>query len=98
VTAFDPLWARAVQRRTGMKGVQSFEELICWQRANEVKLGVYALSRSNVVRRDVKFRDQIRDAAAGGPRLIAEGFGRYLPAESSTCGGRMEKFRRPRTT
>ena len=64
-----------------MKGVQSFEELICWQRANEVKLGIYALIRSNVVRRDAKFQDQIRDAAAAGPRLIAEGFGRYLPTE-----------------
>jgi four helix bundle protein len=64
-----------------MAGVQSFEELHCWQRAHELKLGVYGLIRSGPVREDVDFRNQIRNAAAGGPRLIAEGCGRYLPKE-----------------
>jgi four helix bundle protein len=64
-----------------MAGVRSFEELHCWQRAHELKVGIYALIRSGRIRDDVDFRDQIRDAAAGGPRLIAEGFGRYLPTE-----------------
>lgn len=73
--------AQPLQQPTNMKGVDSFEELICWQRANEVKLGVYALIRSDVVRRDFTFRDQIRESAACAPRLIAEGFGRYLPTE-----------------
>jgi four helix bundle protein len=73
--------ARAVQRHTSMTGVQSFEELICWQRANELKLGVYALTRAGAVSRDLEFRDQIRNSAAGAPRLIAEGFGRFLPRE-----------------
>jgi four helix bundle protein len=62
-------------------GVRSFDELDAWQLANELKLGVYALTESGSVTRDFKFREQLRDAAASGPRNIAEGFGRYKPPQ-----------------
>ena len=62
-------------------GVRSFDELDAWQLANELKLEVYALTESGSVTRDFKFREQLRDAAASGPRNIAEGFGRYKPPQ-----------------
>ena len=57
------------------------DELDAWQLANELKLGVYALTESGRVTRDFKFCEQLRDAAASGPRNIAEGFGRYKPPQ-----------------
>ena len=60
---------------------RTFDELDAWQLANRLKLGVYALTESGSVTRDFKFCDQLRDAAASGPRNIAEGFGRYKPAQ-----------------
>jgi four helix bundle protein len=47
----------------------------------ELKLAVYELVRSPSSTRDVKFRDQLTESASSAPRLIAEGFGRYYPAE-----------------
>ena len=41
------------------------------------------MTESGRVRRDVKFRNQIRDAAASGPRNIAEGWGRYYPVQNA---------------
>jgi four helix bundle protein len=66
-----------------MAGVRSHKDLVCWQRAYELKLGVYELADRDSVKRDFKFRDQIRDSASSAPRLIAEGYGRYYPAEFS---------------
>jgi len=43
-----------------------FEEISCG----------YRVSDRPIVKRDVKYHEQIRDAAAGGPRTIAEGFAR----------------------
>jgi four helix bundle protein len=56
-------------------------DLICWQRAREVKLLVYQLIRTTSARRDFEFRKQLRESASAAPRLMAEGFGRYYPAE-----------------
>jgi four helix bundle protein len=64
-------------------GVRSYTDLDAWRLANELKLGVYALIQAEAVRRDQDFYRQIRDAAASAPRNIAEGFGRYQPAEFS---------------
>lgn len=58
-----------------------YEELDCWQLANELKLGVYHLTESGSVTRDFDFRDDLRRAAASGPNNIAEGFGRYKPPQ-----------------
>jgi four helix bundle protein len=64
-----------------MAGARSHEDLIVWQLAHQLKLRVYALVKSGPIARDVKLADQLRSAAGSAPRLIAEGFGRYLPGE-----------------
>jgi four helix bundle protein len=62
-------------------GARSHTELIAWQRAYELKVGVYELIRSGRVVSDRAFCDQIRRSSSSAPRNIAEGFGRYLPGE-----------------
>ena len=64
-----------------MAGARHFRELHCWQLSNELKLGIYRLSEQAQVKRDVRFYEQIRDAAASATRNIAEGFGRRTHAE-----------------
>ena len=64
-------------------GARSFTEPECWQLANALKLGIYAMLKADDVRRDFEFRDQIRNAAASAPRNIAEGFGRFVPRDFS---------------
>lgn len=64
-----------------MAGAQSHEELIVWQLAYDLKLRVYALIETGPITRDAKLLDQLRGAASASPRLIAEGFGRYLPGD-----------------
>jgi len=66
-----------------MAGARSHKDLICWQRAYELKLHVYELIRAGTITADVRLREQLRESAAAAPRLIAEGFGRYYPAEFS---------------
>jgi four helix bundle protein len=58
-------------------GVDKYQDLQCWQLANELKREVYALVNNSSARHDLKFRDQIIDSARSGTRNIAEGFGRY---------------------
>jgi four helix bundle protein len=65
----------------GVPGVKRYEDLVCWRLAYELQREVWAITATGAVVRDFKFRDQIRDAAASAPRNIAEGFGRYRPAE-----------------
>jgi four helix bundle protein len=57
--------------------VRRFEDLACWQLANELKIGVYALIASSPARTDRKFCDQIRDSAASAPANLSEAFGWY---------------------
>ena len=63
------------------KGAQSHEELVVWQLSYQLKLGVYELIKASTIRADRNLHDQLRNAARAAPRLIAEGFGRYLPGE-----------------
>lgn len=42
---------------------------------------MYAIIAVPPAKNDFKFCDQIRDSARGGPRAIAEGFGRFRPTE-----------------
>src|SRR5262249_17079848 len=62
-------------------GVRRYRDLECWQLANELKNRVYAICRRDHVAKDIKFYDQVRDSARGGPRAIAEGFGRFRPKD-----------------
>jgi four helix bundle protein len=56
---------------------KDFTELDAWKLAREVKLRAYALAKRPDVARDFDFVQQVTDAAASGPRNIAEGFGRF---------------------
>jgi four helix bundle protein len=58
-----------------------YRELVCWQLANDLKLQVYAFTATAAVAQDRDFYKQIRGSARGGPRAIAEGFGRFRPAD-----------------
>ena len=55
-----------------------FQELIAWQLADELEREVFVITKRLG---DLKFRNQIRDAAASGASNIAEGFGRFVPRE-----------------
>lgn len=67
-----------------MRGWRSHEEIIAWQLSYELKKRVYALIDSSPgAKRNQRFRDQLDGAASSAPRLIAEGFGRYLPGDFS---------------
>ena len=64
-----------------MAGAKHFRDLTCWQLAHELKLALYAVADSPTVRADVRFREQLMDAARSAPRNIAEGFGRRTHRE-----------------
>ena len=66
-----------------MAGVNRFEDLNCWKLASALCDEVYRITESAVVRRDRKFREQIRDSAASAPRNISEGWGRYYPKQNA---------------
>ena len=60
---------------------RAFTELDCWQLSEQFKLALYELVDRDPAKKDLKFRDQVRDAAASAPRNIAEGFGRRTDKE-----------------
>jgi four helix bundle protein len=62
-------------------GVKRFEELLAWQRMNELSVEVWRSTETGPAFRDFKFRDQIRDASDSAARNIAEGFGRFSPPQ-----------------
>jgi len=64
-----------------MAGVKRYEDLVCWQLAAELETLVFELTETGPVARDFKFRDEIRDSSASATRNIAEGFGRFFPAD-----------------
>jgi four helix bundle protein len=64
-----------------MAGARHFEELVCWQLSQELKLALYALAERHELRRDLRFLEQVRQAAASAPANIAEGFGRRSHAD-----------------
>ena len=66
-----------------MRGVWRFEDLVAWQLAVQLEQLVDRYSERPAIKRDFKFREQLIDAAASGPRNIAEGFGRYHHPEFS---------------
>jgi four helix bundle protein len=76
---FEQVMCRA--QSDAMSGARHFRELVCWPLAIELKLGLYRLSEQPEVKRDLRFCDQLRDAAASAPRNIAEGFGRRSHAD-----------------
>jgi four helix bundle protein len=61
--------------------IHRFEDLDAWRLSFELQRSVFAFTAYGAAWQDLKFREQIRDAAASAPRNIAEGFGRYRPRE-----------------
>jgi four helix bundle protein len=65
--------------------VASFGQLRAWQLAAELRDCVVAILATPPFQKDIKFRDQLSDAACSAPRLIAEGFGRIGHKELRRC-------------
>ena len=63
------------------KKVQSFEDLIAWQKAMDVAVEVFELSSKGRIARNFAFCDQLQRAASSVPSNIAEGFERATRAE-----------------
>jgi four helix bundle protein len=58
------------------KKIESFEDLIVWQKGIELVKEVYVITGDGDLKRDFGLRDQIRRAAVSIPTNIAEGFER----------------------
>ncbi|MBI2939064.1 MAG: four helix bundle protein [Chloroflexi bacterium] len=61
--------------------IQTFEDLIVWQRGIELVKQVYVLTDDGKISRDFGLRDQLRRAAVSVPTNIAEGFERASRGE-----------------
>ncbi len=66
-----------------MRAAKDFTELIAWQRADDLERFVLEIIKRPTLARDGDYCRQTSDAAASGPRNIAEGFGRFAPAQFS---------------
>jgi len=64
-----------------MAAAKRYQDLVCWQLADELEQLVFEITGTGAVSRDRKFCDQIRDSSASATRNMAEGFGRYWPAD-----------------
>jgi len=65
----------------GMTTAKRYQDLICWQLADELEQLVFEVTATGPVSKDFKFRDQIRDSSSSSTRNMAEGFGRFWPKE-----------------
>jgi len=61
--------------------VSRYEDLVAWQLARELEREIFAFTTNAAASKDVDYCRQIRRSGSSGPRNIAEGFGRYRPAE-----------------
>jgi four helix bundle protein len=62
-------------------GVHSFYELRAWQSARTFKLAIYRLIGHGTLAKDLKLRDQLRESARSAASHVAEGYGRFYPAD-----------------
>jgi four helix bundle protein len=62
-------------------GFRCIEDIDAWQLARKFKIGVYKLIERDAIAHDFQLRDQLREAAAGAPSQISEGFGRFDPVD-----------------
>ena len=61
---------------------EGFRSLRVWQKARELALLVYDVTRSDTFNRDFSLRDQMRRAAVSAPSNIAEGYERDTDPEA----------------
>jgi len=64
-----------------MASAKRYQDLVYWQLADKVETLVLELTETGPAFWDFKFRDQIQDSASSATRNMAEGFGRFFPAE-----------------
>src|SRR5262245_16250244 len=77
-----------------MAKIESFEDMVSWQKGRELTRVVYRASRSGEFARDYPLRDQIRSACISITSNIAEGFERggdkefiqFLSQAKGSCG------------
>ena len=63
-------------------GKEGFRSLRVWQKARELTLLVYDVTRADSFKRDLSLRDQIRRSAVSVPSNIAEGYERDTDPEA----------------
>jgi len=66
-----------------MARIDRYEDLICWQLADELADLVDAMTSTGEVLQDAELRRQLRKAVAKAPAQISEGFVRYSPADTA---------------
>lgn len=64
-----------------MAKIQRFEDLLVWQKAMDLALEAYRVTRIKAFSRDFALTDQLRKSAISVPCNIAEGFDRGSRAE-----------------
>ena len=64
-----------------MRGARRFTDLRAWQACDTYKKAIYRLIDAGVYGKDWKRRGQIEESVSGPPDHIAEGFGRFNPAD-----------------
>ena len=77
-----------------MARIESFEDMVSWQKGRELTRAVYRVSGSGELARDRALRDQIRSACISITSNIAEGFERggdkefiqFLSQAKGSCG------------
>jgi four helix bundle protein len=62
-------------------GVRRFTQLRAWQACVAYKRAVYAICEVGPLATNLKKRTQLEESVAGPPGHIAEGFGRFSPAD-----------------
>ena len=67
--------------RERMATAHRYEDLDCWQLADQLKMGVFELINEGKFARDKRLRDQIRESSSSSTSNIGEGFGRCSNAE-----------------
>lgn len=60
---------------------KDFTELIAWQRADALEQFALQMLKHPTLARDSEFCEQTSDSANSAPRNLAEGFGRFAPAQ-----------------
>ena len=63
------------------RGVQRFTELRAWQACDHFKKAIYLLLETSPIAGDFELEKQLRESAARTTAHIAEGFGRFYPAD-----------------
>ena len=63
------------------RGVKRFTDLRAWQACDVFKKAVYRLCENIEIAKDIGRRKQIEESSSGPPAHIAEGFGRFNPAD-----------------